>query len=398
MKSFESPFRSFFCLFAPNIANVAHSVSSIGSNSNLLTNHPDVEGCSGRMQSGNFASENTMKMKRVTFLAVLLFATACSSRQPLRTVEPLRVGTIVAEPSDDAVSAVYVGTVAARRSVALSFPLGGTLAAVHTDEGRRVRKGDLLAELDPASARQTYEAARAALEQAQDAYARMEQLHDAQSLPEIKWIEIRTRLRQAESACELARKNLDDCRLLAPFDGVVGKRPGEVGETVLPGAAVLTLLDAANPEVRFAVPEQEIARIGSGSRIRFSVAALGDRTFEAGAPEKGIEADPVAHTYDVRAAVCNPDGELLPGMVCRVTVTAAKAASEIVLPVSAVRQSGDGQRFVWKVVGDSVVRTPVTVGRFVASGVTVASGVADGDRIVTEGVQKIGAGSKVVWQ
>lgn len=160
-----------------------------------------------------------MKMKRVTFLTVLLFATACSSRQPLRTVEPLRVGTIVAKPSVDAVSAVYVGTVAARRSVALSFPLGGTLAAVHTDEGRRVRKGDLLAELDPASARQTYEAARAALDQAQDAYARMEQLHDAQSLPEIKWIEIRTRLRQAESACELARKNLDDCRLLAPFDG-----------------------------------------------------------------------------------------------------------------------------------------------------------------------------------
>lgn len=235
-----------------------------------------------------------MKMKRVTFLAVLFLATACSSRQPLRTVEPLRVGTIVAKPSVDAESAVYVGTVAARRSVALSFPLGGTLAAVHTDEGRRVRKGDLLAELDPASARQTYEAARAALEQAQDAYARMEQLHDAQSLPEIKWIEIRTRLRQAESACELARKNLDDCRLLAPFDGVIGKRPGEVGETVLPGVAVLTLLDAANPEVRFAVPEQEIASIGSGSRIRFSVAALGDRTFEAGAPEKGIEADPVA--------------------------------------------------------------------------------------------------------
>ena len=93
-----------------------------------------------------------MKMKRVTFLTVLLFATACSSRQPLRTVEPLRVGTIVAKPSVDAVSAVYVGTVAARRSVALSFPLGGTLAAVHTDEGRRVRKGDLLAELDPVSA------------------------------------------------------------------------------------------------------------------------------------------------------------------------------------------------------------------------------------------------------
>lgn len=333
----------------------------------------------------------------MTLLAVLFLATACSSRQEPRTVAPLRVGTIVAEPSAEAASAVYVGTVGARRSVSLSFPVAGTLATLTTDEGRRVRRGELLAELDPTSARQAFEAARAALGQAQDAHARMKQLHDAGSLPEIQWVEILTRLQQAESACELARKNLDNCTLRAPFDGVVGKCPAEVGETLLPGAPVLTLLDAANLEVRFAVPEQEIARLNARSRIRFTVAALGERLFTAGNPEKGVEADPVAHTYDVRAVVTDGAGGLLPGMVCRVFATDQEPQQEIVLPVQSVRGDAAG-RYVWKVAGDSVVRTPVEVGRFVGNGVTVVSGVGAGDRIVTDGAQKVGSGSKVIWQ
>ena len=98
-----------------------------------------------------------------------------------------------------------------------------------------MRKGQLLAELDSTSARQTFDAARASLEQAEDACGRLRQLYEAQSLPEIKWVEAQTRLRQAESLFEIAKKNLSDCALYAPFDGVVGERRASAGETVLPG-------------------------------------------------------------------------------------------------------------------------------------------------------------------
>ncbi len=75
--------------------------------------------------------------------------------------------------------------------------------------------------------------------------------------------------------------------------------------------------------MRFSVPEQEIARLGADSRIGVGVAALGDRVFPAGKIEKGAVANPAAHTYDVRATLDNAAGELLPGMVCRVTVSPA---------------------------------------------------------------------------
>ena len=220
---------------------------------------------------------------------------------------------------------------------------------------------------------------------------------DAQSLPEIKWVEAQTRLRQAESLFEIAKKNLSDCALYAPFDGVVGERRASAGETVLPGVPVMKLLQIGTVKVRFSVPEQEIAAIGADSRMRITVPALGDRTFQAGKVEKGAVANPAAHTYDVRAALANAGGELLPGMVCRVEVSPAGAAEQIALPVRAVQQAGDGSRFVWTVRGDSAVRTAVTTGRLVNNAVVLEDGVRSGDRIVVDGMQKIGEGSKVVW-
>ncbi len=331
-------------------------------------------------------------MKRTIFWALLLIAAGCSSPKNTRTADPLRVTTIVAAPSAGFGAAVYVGSVEEEASASLSFPVAGTVARTLADEGQRVRKGQLPAELDS-----TFDAARASLEQAEDACGRLRQLYEAQSLPEIKWVEAQTRLRQAESLFEIAKKNLSDCALYAPFDGVVGERRASAGETVLPGVPVMKLLQIGTVKVRFSVPEQEIAAIGADSRMRITVPALGDRTFQAGKVEKGAVANPAAHTYDVRAALANAGGELLPGMVCRVEVSPAGAAEQIALPVRAVQQAGDGSRFVWTVRGDSAVRTAVTTGRLVNNAVVLEDGVRSGDRIVVDGMQKIGEGSKVVW-
>ena len=179
-------------------------------------------------------------MKQTTFCAILLLATGCTSPKKTHTADPLRVGSIVVTPSSDIDAALYVGTIEEETSAALSFPVAGTVARTYADEGQRVQQGQLLAELDPTSARQTFDAAQAALDQAKDACARLKQLYDAESLPQIKWVEAQTRLRQAESAYGIARKNLDDCKLYAPFTGVIGKRQAAGGETVMPGVPAMT--------------------------------------------------------------------------------------------------------------------------------------------------------------
>lgn len=337
-------------------------------------------------------------MKRAVYGAVLLLAAGCTPSKDPATTEPLRVGTLVVEPREDINAGFYVGVIEEEDAASLSFPVAGTLTRISAEEGMRVRRGDLLAELDPTSARQAAEAAEATLLQARDALERLRQLHDANSLPEIQWIEAQTRLRQAESACAIAEKNLNDCKLYAPFSGVVGKRRMSVGETALPGVPVMTLLQIGTVKVRFSVPEQEIAAMGADSRTSIRVPALDDTLLSAGRLEKGAVANPSAHTYDVRATLPNDRGTLLPGMVCRVSVVPAEAVEELAIPARAIRQAGDGSRFVWRVQGDSVVRADVRTGRFVDNDVVIEEGLRTGDRIVVDGMQKVGQGSKISLQ
>ena len=341
-------------------------------------------------------TEIRIDMKRMLFAAALLLGGGCASSGTSSAPSgPLSVGTLVVEPRADMDAGRYVGVIEETEAAALSFPTSGTILRMSAEEGGRVRRGDLIAELDPTSARQTFEATEAALGQARDACARLRQLHDANSLPEVQWIEAQTRLRQAEAAFGIARKNLDNCKLYAPFSGVVGTKRAAVGETAMPGVPVVTLLEIGSVKVRFSVPEQEIAAISADSRVTLRVPALGDSLFTAGPVEKGAVANPAAHTYDVRAVLPNPGAKLLPGMVCHVTVVPAGAVEEIAVPVRAVQQAGDGSRFVWCVEGDSVVRAEVRTGRFVGNEVVIESGLRAGERIVTDGMQKIGQGSKV---
>lgn len=81
----------------------------------------------------------------------------------------------------------------------------------------------------------------------------MKTLYENKSLPEIKWVEVQSKLQQAQSMESIARKNLEDASLYAPFDGVIGKRNVEAGENVQPGKPVFTLLDVGTVNIKIAV-------------------------------------------------------------------------------------------------------------------------------------------------
>ena len=114
----------------------------------------------------------------------------------------------------------------------------------------------------------TYQAAKAALKQAEDAYQRMKELHEKGSLAEMKWVEVQSKLQQAQSMEAVARKNLTDCQLYAPFSGVIAEKSLEVGQNVVPGVQVLKLVSDDRLKVRISVPETEIARVARGAESR----------------------------------------------------------------------------------------------------------------------------------
>lgn len=330
------------------------------------------------------------KMILISLLGMLLLLNGCTGKKGAEKAPAVPVRTTVAAQEKGQAEQEYVGVVEEERSSVISFPVPGTVETMYAEEGQRVRKGELLAALNTANSISTYAAAKAQLAQAEDAMRRVQMMYDNRSIPEIKYIDIRTQLEKARSAEAIAGKNLADSRLTAPFSGVIGRKSVESGENVLPSQPVYTLLKIDDVKVRVSVPEKEIRAILKNQQATLSIPALDGAAYEGSVEELGVVADPVSHSYTVRIRVRNRNGELLTGMVCDVAVRSAAndVPGTFVLPSKCVQTTG-GREFVWRVVEGKPVRQVVTTGRVTAHGVEITTGLKGGEEIVTEGYQYI---------
>ncbi|MDR1129687.1 MAG: efflux RND transporter periplasmic adaptor subunit [Prevotellaceae bacterium] len=222
-------------------------------------------------------------------------------------VIPVKVQTVGF--SSEQGSRNYVGTVEESSAISLSFSMPGTVEEVFVSEGQRVQKGQLLATLNSATAKNSLATTQSQLNRAQDAYDRLAKVHDNGSLPGIKFVEVETSLQQAKSMLEIARKNLDDCRLYAPRSGIVTSRSVEPGVNVLPGITAFRLVSVDRVNVKISVPENEIGDIAVGIDATVEVPALNNDTFTGKVELKGVIANAISHTYEVKIGIDNRAGQ-----------------------------------------------------------------------------------------
>ena len=350
-----------------------------------------------------------MKKVLLMLLSVILLV-SCGEKQKQNVKAPTRVKTQVVSPGMVDNAQTYVGIVEEREATAVSFTGMGVVKRMLVNEGQAVSKGQLIAEMDDTQARNLLSGAEAQMTQANDALARFKMLHDNGSLPEVQWVEngslpevqwveIQSKVAQAKSQLEVAKKNLEDCRLVAPVSGIVGRKLIGAGETALPSQAVVSILDISTVKVKVAVPEAEIGGINANTPTSMTVEAI-NGSYQGGRIEKGVQADALTHTYDIRIHVANGDRKLLPGMVASVRFISdgSQAIGSKMIPVTAVQKKSDGSLFVWTVGKDSTAhRANVTIGQTQGNYVSVIEGLDIGDRIATEGYQKLSEGTKVIY-
>lgn len=313
-------------------------------------------------------------------------------------VEPIPVEVQVISEVGEAGMQNYVGTIEATSAASLSFSVPGRIVRMYVHEGQRVGQGQLLAELDATSFQDSYSAAQATLRQAQDAYDRLKQLHDKGSITEVQWVEIETKLAQARSAEAISRKNLENCKLYAPFSGVIGQCDMEVGMNAMPGMSAFTLLRIDQVQVNIPIPENVISDIKIGRPANISVSALGGRVFNGKVQNKGVVANPMSHNYEVIVPLANRDAALMPGMVCNVQMPSSDTTQLITLPNRVVKISHTGDNFVWTVKNGEAKQRIVTTGGLAQQGIIIASGLSQGDSVIINGEQKVSSGSKVKIQ
>ena len=326
--------------------------------------------------------------------AAAIIAGCSSGGEKGGQTEAIPVKTLTLQPTDGLSGRNYVGTVEASKTAVLSCSYSGTLKELWADVGDIVRKGDTIAVIESQNVISAKQMADAVLAQAEDGYRRLSQVHESGSVADVKMVEVRTQLERARASAQAAQKALDDCTVKAPFDGVIGEVFAEQGVEMNAIEPLVRLMDISSVEIGFSVPEKEIGSISPGDRFSVKVPAMGGQGFEATVKSKGISASRLSHSYECTLLPSVPVKGLMPGMVCKV-YDRTQEGSSIVIPASVVRTDGTG-RYVWTVTPENTVeKRYITAGGFSGKGIVVDSGLEEGDRVITEGTQKVSGGMKV---
>lgn len=336
-------------------------------------------------------------VSRVLLTTVVLIGTGAvvwwwrSSRTP--QAPQYRSATI--EQGDLRATVTATGSLSAVRTVEVGTQVSGQIAALYADYNDRVRRGQLMARIDPTLLRQAVAEAQAALTRAEaqlaqteDEFARTSALHDGGFVTSAEYTLARTNrtlavsnVASAKVAVERARQNLSYTEIHAPIDGVVIERSIDVGQTVAASLSAPRLFVIANDLTRMRilalVDESDIGRIRAGQVVEFTVQAFPNQEFSG-----VIEAVRLASTtvnnvvsYTVVVAVNNAEGKLLPGMTATVNIVTDEATNVLTVPNTALRfrpgNSAGSQRSggardrsgaVYTLRGDSLVMRPVRVG------------------------------------
>ena len=333
---------------------------------------------------------------------LLLLSCGRKAAKPVQTVAPIPVQVQVVGEQTSVAQHTYVGTIEEERRVPLSVETGGQVLVVACSMGERVQKGEVLLRMDSASAIDAREAARATLRQAEDAYRRVTEVHGAGGVTEQQLIEVETKLAQARSMAAMAERRVENCVLRSPSAGVVGEVHVAEGQMLSPMTPAMTLYIVDRLYVTFSVPESEVAEIAVGDMGSMEVPAIEPRaksqepstSFPVRVVEKGMKANALSHAYPVRAEVLKK-GLLLPGMVGKVRMQGQQSEG-VVIPAACVQVTTEGKS-VWVVQEDSTaVRRLIQIGQYVPNGVLVTDGLQTGDRVVTDGFQKLYKGAMII--
>ncbi len=299
-----------------------------------------------------------------------------------------------AEIQDDAQA---VGTLRSRQSVSLRPEVSGRVARIAFEEGARVRAGQLLVQLDDVLQRAELNQAEAQLSIARANLKRNEELVAANFLAQRVLDESRASLQVAEAQVALAQARLQRMRVEAPFNGTVGLSNVSLGEFVKDGAELVNLEDTSSLTVDFRLPERYQDRVAKGQVVQVRLDALPGREFEARVLAVDPLLDAEGRSLSVRAVLSGGDAQgLRPGMFARVLAIFSVNDQALMIPEEALLPQAGRQYVIKLEAGEGGTEAPpvsrrveVSLGVRRAGQVQVLEGVAEGDRIVVAGQQRL---------
>jgi RND family efflux transporter MFP subunit len=383
-----------------------------------------------------------MKKTLILMLPLVLIFAGCQAgkktQEQRREPVPIKIGKVKQVHDHEIITAS--GTVTSPDAPSsLAFLVSGKVMRVGPREGDYVKKGAVLAVIDqmdyslsvqaaaaqaalsqasldkaknPARPEQL-EQTRISYERSEDEYRRMKMLYDSKSLAPNDFLKYKAAYDsakqqyeqakfggqkedkdQAKAAFEqaaaherMARKQLSDATLRAPFDGYISKRDVEPGDMAAAGRPVFEMVRLDPVEVSVGIPETDVVMVKPGQKVEIEVPALPHEIFMGVVRVVNVSADPASRTYLTKIAVANPKRRLLVGMVAEARIIGDKMVDIATLPADAIVRDPQGALMVYVYYPDQkrAYAKRVNVGAVYGKEIEIKSGLAGDELVVLAG-------------
>jgi len=285
-----------------------------------------------------------------------------------------------------------VGSVRARQGVMLRPEVSGRIERIGFIDGQRVKRGQLLVQLNDTLQQAQLKQATAQESIARTNLQRSRELASQGFISQSAVDQNAAALEVAQAQVALARAQAQRMKIVAPFDAVAGIRSVNLGDYVKDGADLVQIEDISSVWVDFRLPERFMARVKVGQAVEVSLDAMPGRAFRGQVEALDSLIDANGRSLLVRARLDNPGGELKSGLFARTRIVFSQRANAIVVPEEALVPQG-GKQFIVKVLdgpnGKVTQRLEAKVGARLPGKAEILEGLAAGDTVVTAGQARV---------
>ncbi|MCC7272178.1 MAG: efflux RND transporter periplasmic adaptor subunit [Alphaproteobacteria bacterium] len=323
---------------------------------------------------------------------------SAQSAPPAGFAMPVEAAPVIIARADRRIAAV--GTLRSNESVTVRPEIAGRIVTIGFEEGQKVRRGQVLIQLDTSVEKAELAQSQAQLALARANAERADELVRRGAGTQRTLDEARATLRTTEAAIQLGQARIEKMTIAAPFEGVAGLRKVSIGAFVQAGADIVNIEQIDTLKVDFRVPEVFLAAVRQGQKISVTVDAFAGEAFEGEVLAIDPLVDAGGRSIVIRARLANPGDKLRPGIFTRVALSLATREDAVFVPEQALVPQGD-RHFLYKVVDGGEGKPKVArmievkLGIRRAGKAEVTEGLAKGDVVVTAGLLKIRDGAPV---
>jgi membrane fusion protein (multidrug efflux system) len=328
-----------------------------------------------------------LKLTSMTAAALLIFL-GCGSRSQNEEAQE-KISVQVEKPTSMDVEDVlrFIGELKADREARLEFNLSGKIAKFKYEVGDRVTRGTIMATLRQEEIQAHLEQAKATYEKATADMDRIERLHQEQITSDDRLEAARVGVKQARAAYVMAQEALKNSSVIAPFNGSVAEKNGEVGEyynAMMGGPPVYRLVKIDTVKAIIGVPEAEVPRVKKGQEARILLDTYPQEVFGGRVSRTGLTIDRFSRTMEVEITAPNEHGLLKPGMLANIRLVVDRRQGVISIPQGAVIRDM-GLEHVYMVEQNKAVKREVISGVEQNGRVEILQGLTGDKQVVVSG-------------